>query len=296
MGRQAEQMNMEQNETKHIDNIDNKEIDTNEARVQKTGSQTGPMTRDHERWDEFYDQLIGPEGCNFHLTDPNDRTSADWTCDSTDAFPISRRILREMRLTPDQIEQSIAYFRQLGACCDCEIFLNLDRLSLKKRVGVEAANERERNRLMKNENHEDNEAKCDGATRQNKTVVFDALAAAGITEVMVEFDGYGDSGQIQSIAAYTGDSEVELPTTSVTFHDVTRVWRAGHEEIIEKIEQQPIAQAVEGLCYAYLEKHHGGWEIDDGSFGHFEFAVATRTITLEFNQRESSVITDFHEF
>ena len=149
---------------------------------------------------------------------------------------------------------------------------------------------------MKNENHEDNEAKCDGATRQNKTVVFDALAAAGITEVMVEFDGYGDSGQIQSIAAYTGDSEVELPTTTVTFHDVIRVWRGGYEDIIENVEQRPITKAMEGLCYAYLEKRHGGWEIDDGSFGHFEFAVAPRTISLEFNQRETSVITGFDEF
>jgi hypothetical protein len=32
----------------------------------------------------------------------------------------------------------------------------------------------------------------------NKTAVFDALAAAGITIVAVVFDGYGDSGQTEN--------------------------------------------------------------------------------------------------
>jgi hypothetical protein len=33
----------------------------------------------------------------------------------------------------------------------------------------------------------------------NKTALFDALAAAGITTVIVNFDGCGDSGQIETI-------------------------------------------------------------------------------------------------
>ena len=115
---------MEQ-EDKQRDSIDNKEIDTNGPGVQKTGSQTGPMTIDHERWDEFYDELIGPDGCNVHLTDPKDRTSSKWTCDHTDAFSISRRILAGMGLTATEIEESIEYFHRRGAFCDCEVFVNL---------------------------------------------------------------------------------------------------------------------------------------------------------------------------
>ena len=33
----------------------------------------------------------------------------------------------------------------------------------------------------------------------NKTVLFDSLAVAGIETVIVTFDGYGDSGQIERI-------------------------------------------------------------------------------------------------
>ena len=38
----------------------------------------------------------------------------------------------------------------------------------------------------------------------NKTTLFDALAAANITIVVVTFDGYGDSGQIENIEVKAG--------------------------------------------------------------------------------------------
>ena len=38
------------------------------------------------------------------------------------------------------------------------------------------------------------------AILRNKAAVMDALAAAGITSLSVAFDGYGDDGQIDSIA------------------------------------------------------------------------------------------------
>jgi hypothetical protein len=37
----------------------------------------------------------------------------------------------------------------------------------------------------------------------NKAALFDALASAGITTVVVQFDGCGDSGQVESIEART---------------------------------------------------------------------------------------------
>src|ERR1039457_2423674 len=53
----------------------------------------------------------------------------------------------------------------------------------------------------------------------NKSAVFDVLTAAGITEVAVASDGYGDSGQIQTINAYIGETEVELPKSPLTVHE-----------------------------------------------------------------------------
>ena len=46
---------------------------------------------------------------------------------------------------------------------------------------------------------------------RNKAVLFDALAAAGIETVIVTFDGYGDSGQIENIDTGAGEEPTPLP-------------------------------------------------------------------------------------
>ena len=44
----------------------------------------------------------------------------------------------------------------------------------------------------------------------NKKVLFDVLAAADIAQVIVAFDGYGDSGQIEDVSALSGGKNVDL--------------------------------------------------------------------------------------
>ena len=44
-------------------------------------------------------------------------------------------------------------------------------------------------------------ARMDALRPANRDRLFDGLTAAGITHATVIFDGYGDSGQIESIAA-----------------------------------------------------------------------------------------------
>jgi hypothetical protein len=60
---------------------------------------------------------------------------------------------------------------------------------------------------------------------QNQAALFDALAAAGITLIVVTFDGYGDSGQIENIEAKASDAVVAMPV--------------GEVEIAEAIWDQP---------------------------------------------------------
>jgi hypothetical protein len=84
----------------------------NRAGLQTTAQPMGPMTVEHEQWDEFIDRLL----------------SAARTFDSTDAFPVSRHILAEMGMTPNEVEQSISYFMGHGGFCDYEVWLNVERL------------------------------------------------------------------------------------------------------------------------------------------------------------------------
>jgi hypothetical protein len=124
----------------------------------------------------------------------------------------------------------------------------------------------------------------------NKAVVFDALAAAGITHVFVEFDGCGDSGQVEGACARVNDAPIDFPPTTVKFH--TASWN--HPEI--SIKETSLANAVEDLCYGCLEQTHAGWENNDGAYGDFHFVVAERRIILDFNGRYTDTWSDAHTF
>ena len=97
--------------------------------LNKTAPAMGPMTVEHEQWADFVEALLDEDGIDF-LVRRDDKVSATWKCDCTDAFPISRRILAEMGLTPDDVEQSISYFRRNGGLCDCEVLFNVDQLAV----------------------------------------------------------------------------------------------------------------------------------------------------------------------
>ncbi len=81
----------------------------------------------------------------------------------------------------------------------------------------------------------------------NKAAVFAPLAATGITTVVVTFDGVGDSGQIESIEARTGDIKVDLPAVNVELATPT--------EDGSGVDRAPssLREAIELLAYDCLE-------------------------------------------
>lgn len=131
---------------------------------------------------------------------------------------------------------------------------------------------------------------CNTIRPVNKQVLFDALAAASITSVVVRFDGYGDSGQIEDIEVQAGDQTTTLPTSAVEIAQAQ--W--GSSEISRTT--LALRDAVESLAYDLLAETHGGWENNEGAFGDFTFDVAARTITLDYNERIETSENTQHEF
>ena len=78
------------------------------------------MTPDHPAWEEFYERLSGPEGCNFQKHPSDDLT---FTCDGSIKRPKATKILHDMGA---DVEASLDYFCANGGYCDCEIILNVD--------------------------------------------------------------------------------------------------------------------------------------------------------------------------
>ena len=139
-------------------------------------------------------------------------------------------------------------------------------------------------------NYENQRQACAKLSKRNKRIVLDALSAANITEVLVEFNGEGDSGQIESVSAMRGKETVALPAVKVTLQ------RLSWGETKPLAAKSTLQEAIETLCYDYLQVTHDGWEIDDGTYGQFRLNVATRTIELKFNGRFIDVSTSNHMF
>ena len=124
----------------------------------------------------------------------------------------------------------------------------------------------------------------------NKAALFDALAAAGITTVIVNFDGCGDSGQIEMIEAKAGDDVIELPTVQIEI--ASAVWGSA---TIDR-QTQPVRRAIETLVYDVLDQTYGAWGDNDGACGDFTFDVTERTITLDYNERHMESDYSQHVF
>ncbi len=124
------------------------------------------------------------------------------------------------------------------------------------------------------------------AIAESKAAIFAALEQAGIAEVLVEFDGYGDSGQIEAVT-FRNAAQEQLPCPEIT---------AGIPGAGGALRQISLATAIENLVYDLLEIEVSGWENEDGAYGDFLFTVADRAIGHTHNDRFTDTHTTFHNY
>lgn len=125
----------------------------------------------------------------------------------------------------------------------------------------------------------------------NKQLLFDALAAAGIAIVTIDFDGYGDSGSFDEATAFSAENAgIPLPMSDITIKTV-----AFETGAIED-KTTTVRDFLDDLAGDFLEETHCGWEDGEGAFGQFRFSLADRTITLEYNERYVDWHYHEHEF
>lgn len=141
--------------------------------------------------------------------------------------------------------------------------------------------------MLEHDEYRKRAAELDAA---NKKIVLDALAAHGVSQVLVAFDGYGDSGQIVSIDAWAGENPVDLHPISVMI-DVAE-WR----QPVPTSTTMSVSEAIEHLAYSFLQQTHSGWENNDGAYGEFTFYVPDRTVMLDYNGRYTASKNFNHEF
>jgi hypothetical protein len=99
------------------------------------------------------------------------------------------------------------------------------------------------------------------------------LKGIGVASVEVNYDGCGDSGQIEGIVFYDADGEEVNLTGQLTI-------------TVEHMTQ---------LFYDLLETRHGGWENNEGACGEFAWNVVTDTLQHAHAERFVEFISTEHE-
>ena len=139
--------------------------------------------------------------------------------------------------------------------------------------------------------------------KYHANLLFDTLAKTKVSSIEVTFDGCGDSGQIESID-YTdskgkGIDEAYLNKTIVKGSATTAYMQYDEKTkllVDGKSKEGNVKEIIEEICYDKLGASHGGWELNEGSYGTFYFDVSTRKVRLEYNERIEEVRTSEESF
>lgn len=124
-----------------------------------------------------------------------------------------------------------------------------------------------------------------------------AIQQHQIAKIEVNFDGCGDSGQIEDITVFNkAGHEIEISLQSInvgslSFCEGRRYNPDGTTTVINDFRDSNFGDLLEEVCYNLLRERHGGWEINEGSYGTFIFDFINQKIRLTFNERITEVNT-----
>jgi hypothetical protein len=133
---------------------------------------------------------------------------------------------------------------------------------------------------------------------KNKVLMFAAMRKAGAVYAIAQFNGWGDSGQIDGVTCFdkAGDP-VDVSRILVDGARVVKYTGWDGQEYVEFEDETPMLdRLIDEFCYQHLEREHGGWEINEGSFGDFRLDSDSENVSLEFNNRFETYDTSHEEF
>lgn len=111
------------------------------------------------------------------------------------------------------------------------------------------------------------------ALKRAKDHLIPILKSLNIATVTIDYDGEGDSGQIENIACY------DAATNDVASKLNETVTSAGEDK------SQSLESAIEYFAWDFLSFYHAGFEDNDGGFGTITIDVAKGTARMEHNDR-----------
>jgi len=99
------------------------------------------------------------------------------------------------------------------------------------------------------------------------------LKDAGVVRVRIQYDGCGDSGQIESVECLDADGKARDPIGQIGISE---------DELMD-------------LFYDLTQARHPGWENNDGAYGEFEWDIASGALQHIHNERFTDYETTEHQ-
>ena len=120
-----------------------------------------------------------------------------------------------------------------------------------------------------------------------KAELIKALAAIKACQAVIEYDAYGDEGQIESVEAFRANGKsvsLETPPLALTVKGGETTMR-----------YPSLGDALEAYAWELLAATHDGFENNDGGYGTITIDVAKATVTLDHNERFTDSINTVTE-
>lgn len=142
------------------------------------------------------------------------------------------------------------------------------------------------------------------AMKESFLRICTALDSYGVSCIEMEYDGYGDSGTLETVLFLdTDNNEVKLteeqdmsvthkvetkrwltPVPEDAAPDIERTWEFEYKDV-------GITDGVTDMAYRWLP---AGWEINDGSLGCIKVDVSKRSYAIEHGWRET--VASYEEY
>ena len=127
------------------------------------------------------------------------------------------------------------------------------------------------------------------AVRANRQPLLTALAALAITQLVVRYEGGGDSGDVSELEIFPetlaqANIANTLKVEQVTYHCLAGDYQDGEYRYFLQEQQSSIDSALRDFTLTWVDAHHGGWENNDGGSGTVTINVTEGTFRLEHSE------------
>ena len=127
------------------------------------------------------------------------------------------------------------------------------------------------------------------AVRANRQPLLTALAALAITQLVVRYEGGGDSGDVSELEIFPESlAQANIANTlkveQLTYHCLAGDYQDGEYHYFLQEQQSSIDSALRDFVLTWVDAHHGGWENNDGGSGTVTINVSEGTFRLEHTE------------